>query len=256
MPSVHDVTYQLLRDLGLTTFFGNPGSTEETFLKNFPSDFPFVLALQEASAIAMADGFAQATGCPALVNVHTGAGLGNAIGNLITASLNKTPIIVTAGQQTREMLLIEPWLTNVDATMLPRPWVKWAYEPVRAEDVPATFMRAVATARQPPAGPVFLSLPLDDWSKPCTGRAVVRTVSRRTAPVAAGPLNVARSETMALRQTQNELATYHRYRRNWSHCGWSWHRGRLYYAGKLYEGPPYRGDWYGVYSRGLCSHPG
>jgi benzoylformate decarboxylase len=182
MPSVHDVTYQLLRDLGLTTFFGNPGSTEETFLKNFPSDFRFVLALQEASAIAMADGFAQATGRPALVNVHTGAGLGNAIGNLITAFLNKTPIIVTAGQQTRDMLLIEPWLTNVDATMLPRPWVKWAYEPVRAEDVPAAFMRAVATARQPPAGPVFLSLPLDDWSKPCAGRAVVRTVSRRIAP--------------------------------------------------------------------------
>jgi len=110
--SVRDVTYQLLRESGLTTFFGNVGSTEETFLKNFPPDFRYVLALQEASVIAMADGFAQATGRPALVNVHTGAGLGNAMGNLITASLNKTPLIVTAGQQTREMLLMEPWLTN------------------------------------------------------------------------------------------------------------------------------------------------
>jgi len=180
--SVLDVTYQLLRECGLTTFFGNVGSTEETFLKNFPSDFRYVLALQEASVVAMADGFAQATGRPALVNVHTGAGLGNAIGNVITASLNKTPLIVTAGQQTREMLLMEPWLTNVEATMLPRPWVKWAYEPVRAEDVPAAFMRAIATALQPPAGPVFLSLPLDDWEKPCAGPAVVRTVSRRFAP--------------------------------------------------------------------------
>jgi benzoylformate decarboxylase len=180
--SVRDVTYQLLRECGLTTFFGNVGSTEETFLKNFPSDFRYVLALQEASVVAMADGFAQATGRPALVNVHTGAGLGNAMGNLITASLNKTPLIVTAGQQTREMLLMEPWLTNVEATMLPRPWVKWAYEPVRAEDVPAAFMRAVATALQPPAGPVFLSLPLDDWEKPCAGPVVVRTVSRRFAP--------------------------------------------------------------------------
>ncbi len=159
MQSVRDVTYQLLREVGLTTFFGNVGSTEETFLKNFPSDFRYVLALQEASVIAMADGFAQATGRPALVNVHTSAGLGNAMGNLITASLNKTPLIVTAGQQTREMLLMEPWLTNVEATMLPRPWVKWAYEPARAEDVPAAFMRAIATALQPPAGPVFLSLP-------------------------------------------------------------------------------------------------
>jgi benzoylformate decarboxylase len=182
MKTVQDATYQLLRKLGLTTFFGNVGSTEETFLKNFPADFRYVLALQEASVIAMADGFAQATRQPALVNVHTGAGLGNAMGNLITAFQNKTPLIVTAGQQTREMLLMEPWLTNVEATMLPRPWVKWAYEPVRAEDVPAAFMRAIATALQPPSGPVFLSLPLDDWDKPCDEPAVVRTVSRRVAP--------------------------------------------------------------------------
>ena len=182
MQDVRDVTYQLLREVGLTTVFGNVGSTEETFLKNFPSDFRYVLALQEASVIAIADGFAQATGRPALVNVHTGAGLGNAMGNLLTAFQNKTPLIVTAGQQTREMLLMEPWLTNVEPTMFPRPWVKWAYEPARAEDVPAAFMRAVATALQPPAGPVFLSLPLDDWEKPCAGPAVVRTVSRRIAP--------------------------------------------------------------------------
>ena len=182
MKTVRDVTYQLLRELGLTTIFGNVGSTEETFLKNFPSDFRYVLALQEASVIGMADGFAQATGGPALVNLHTGAGLGNAMGTLLTAFQNKTPLIVTAGQQTREMLLTEPWLTNVEPTMFPRPWVKWAYEPVRPEDVPAAFMRAIATALQPPSGPVFLSLPLDDWEKPCDGPAVVRTVSRRFAP--------------------------------------------------------------------------
>ncbi len=180
--TVRSVTYDLLRQLNLTAFFGNPGSTEETFLKDFPSDFTYHLALQEASAIAIADGYAQATGQPAIVNVHTAAGLGNAMGNLITASLNKTPLIVTAGQQTREMLLMEPWLTNVDSTQLPRPWVKWSYEPARAEDAPAAFMRAYATALQAPAGPVFLSLPLDDWDKPCAGPAVVRTVSRRVAP--------------------------------------------------------------------------
>ena len=74
--SVHEVTYDLLRELGLTTVFGNPGSTEETFLKNFPDDFTYVLGLQEASVVAMADGFAQSTGKPALVNVHTAAGMG------------------------------------------------------------------------------------------------------------------------------------------------------------------------------------
>src|SRR5580704_3114200 len=176
MKTVRDVTYQLLREFGLTTVFGNVGSTEETFLKNFPSDFRYVLALQEASVIGIADGYAQATRRAALVNVHTGAGLGNAMGNLLTAFQNKSPLIVTAGQQTREMLLMEPWLTNVEATMLPGPWVKWAYEPVRAEDIPAAFMRAMATALQPPAGPVFLSLPLGGWGVSCDDTAVIRTV--------------------------------------------------------------------------------
>jgi benzoylformate decarboxylase len=182
MMTVRDVTFDLLRAYGLTTVFGNVGSTEETFLKNFPSDFRYVLGLQEESVVAMADGFAQATRRPALVNLHTGAGLGNGMGSVLTAFQNKTPLILTTGQQTREMVLLEPWLTNVDATMLPRPWVKWAYEPARSEDVPAAFMRAIATAMQPPSGPVYLSLPLDDWDKPCEGPAVVRTVATRVAP--------------------------------------------------------------------------
>ncbi|MGB9279719.1 MAG: benzoylformate decarboxylase [Pseudonocardiaceae bacterium] len=182
MQSVRDTTYELLRESGLTTIFGNIGSTEGPFLKNFPPDFRYVLALQEASVIGMADGFAQATSGPALVNVHAGPGTGNGMGALLTASQNKTPLIVTAGQQARGMLLMESFLTNVEATMLPRPWVKWAYEPLRAEDIPAAFMRAIATALQPPAGPVFLSLPLDDWDKPSIGPTAARTVSRRIAP--------------------------------------------------------------------------
>ena len=180
--SVHEVTYDLLRELGLTTVFGNPGSTEETFLKNFPDDFTYVLGLQEASVVAMADGFAQSTGKPALVNVHTAAGMGNAMGNLVAAYKGNIPLIVTAGQQTREMVLCEPYLTNKDETVFPQPWVKWAYEPKRAEDVPAAIMRAYAVALQPPAGPVFVSIPLDDWEKPALGPAVVRTVSHRVSP--------------------------------------------------------------------------
>ena len=180
--TVQDVTYDLLRSLGLTTVFGNPGSTEETFLKNFPDDFTYVLGLQEASVMAMADGFAQSTGKPALVNVHTAAGVGNAMGSLLAAYKGNIPLIVTAGQQTREMVLCEPYLTNKEETLLPQPWVKWAYQPARAEDVPAAFMRAYAMAIQPPAGPVFLSIPLDDWDKPALGTAVLRTVSHRVSP--------------------------------------------------------------------------
>ncbi len=151
-------------------------------MKNFPDDFTYVLGLQEASVMAMADGFAQSTGKPALVNVHTAAGAGNAMGSLVAAYKGNIPLIVTAGQQTREMVLCEPYLTNKDETLLPQPWVKWAYEPKRAEDVPAAFMRAYAVALQPPAGPVFLSIPLDDWDKPALGPAVVRTVSHRVRP--------------------------------------------------------------------------
>ena len=182
MKTVRDVTYDLLRALELTTVFGNPGSTEETFLKNFPDDFTYVLGLQEASVVAMADGFAQSTGKPALVNVHTAAGMGNAMGSLVAAYKGNIPLIVTAGQQTREMVLCEPYLTNKDENLLPLPWVKWAYQPARAEDVPAAFMRAYAVALQPPAGPVFLSIPLDDWEKPALGPAVIRSVSHRVSP--------------------------------------------------------------------------
>ena len=180
--SVQEATYELLRRLGLTTIFGNLGSTELPFLKNFPSDFQYVLALQEASAVAMADAYAQATGKPTLVNLHTFAGIGNGMGNISGAYMNKAPLIILGGQQTREMLVGDVYLTNVEATTLPKPWVKWSYQPVRAEDVPAAIMRAHAVALQPPAGPVFLSVPLDDWDKPALGRAVVRTVSARVAP--------------------------------------------------------------------------
>ncbi len=180
--SVQEATYDLLRRLGLTTIFGNLGSTELPFLKNFPSDFQYILALQEASAVAMADAHAQATGKPALVNLHTFAGVGNGMGNIPGAYMNKSPLIILGGQQTREMLVGDVYLTNVDETTLPKPWVKWSYQPVRAEDVPAAVMRAYATALQPPAGPVFISVPLDDWDKPALGSAVVRTVSTRVAP--------------------------------------------------------------------------
>ena len=181
-PTVHDATYNLLRALGLTTIFGNPGSTEEPFLKNFPSDFEYVLGLQEASVVAMADGYAQVTQKPVLVNLHTAAGTGNGMCNIMGAFQNKTPLIITAGQQHRAMLVNEPLLTNRDATTLPKPWVKWAFEPARAQDVPAALMRAYAVALQPPAGPVFVSIPLDDWDQPFVGMPILRTVSSRYAP--------------------------------------------------------------------------
>ncbi len=182
MPTVRDVTYKLLRQLNLTTIVGNPGSTEETFLKNFPDDFDYVLALQEASVVGIADGLSQGLKKPVIVNVHTGAGMGNAMGCILTAKVNKTPLIITAGQQTRDMLLIEPFLTNVESTNLPKPWVKWSYEPSRPQDIPGAFMRAYAMATQQPSGPVFLSLPLDDWDQEMDDNDILRRTSTQTAP--------------------------------------------------------------------------
>ena len=181
MMTIRDTTFELLRKLNITTIFGNPGSTEETFLQDFPSDFRYVQVLQEASAVAAADAYAQATQSVGLVNVHTAAGMCNAMSNIFTASMNKTPLIITAGNQTREMLLMEPWLTNTHPEELPKPFVKWSYEPKRAEDVPAAFMRAYAMAIQEPAGPVFLSIPLDDWNQEFTGELVVRSVAHKVA---------------------------------------------------------------------------
>ncbi|MCG7210555.1 benzoylformate decarboxylase [Streptomyces arenae] len=180
--TVRSVTYDLLRSLGLTTVFGNPGSTEQPFLQEFPEDFTYVLGLQEASVIAMADTFAQVTGRPALVNLHSSAGMGNAMGNLVAAYHGNTPLILTSGQQHRELVIGEPYLGNREATELPKPWVKWSYEPARAEDVPEAFLRAYATALQPPAGPVYLSVPMDDWKRPLSGFTRTRTVSVRVAP--------------------------------------------------------------------------
>ena len=140
MATVREVTFDLLRQLSLTTVFGNPGSTEETFLQDFPDDLRYILGIHEGSVIGAADGYAQATRKPVLVNVHTAAGAANALG--ATLFQNRTPLIITAGQQTREMLLLEPWLSNQDPQAIMAPYVKWAYQPVRPDDVPAAFMRA------------------------------------------------------------------------------------------------------------------
>jgi benzoylformate decarboxylase len=135
MATVREATFELLRRLKMTTVFGNPGSTELPFLKDFPEDFRYVLGLQEATVLGMAEGFAQEEGRAALVNVHTGPGLGNAMGAMITAWHNKTPLLVTAGQQDRRHRALDPLLTG-QLVDLARPYVKRSFEPVRAADVP------------------------------------------------------------------------------------------------------------------------
>ncbi|QGM81380.1 benzoylformate decarboxylase [Otariodibacter oris] len=174
--TVRDVVIQMLRDLGIKRVYGNPGSTELAFLGDWPDDFDYVLGLQEASAIAMADGDARATGRPSFVNVHSAAGMGNGLGNLFTAYKNQVPMVVMAGQQGRSLLSSEAYLAAENAADFPKPYVKYSVEPANAQDVPAALARCFEVAMQPPYGPTFISIPNDDWDKPCEPYKVVNAL--------------------------------------------------------------------------------
>src|SRR5437764_10455283 len=178
MASVREATYDLLREHGMTTMFGNPGSTELPMLAAFPDDFTYVLGLQEAAVAGMADGFAQASRRPAFVNLHTAPGVGNAMGAIFNAQANHSPLVITAGNQVRSLITLQANLTNRDATRMPHPLVKWSYEPPRAEDVPHAIARAVHSATLPPKGPAFVSIPMDDWAATVDDAAVRHAIER------------------------------------------------------------------------------
>ncbi len=186
MPTVREAAFDLFRAHGMTTVFGNPGSTELPMLADFPDDFNYVLGLQELVVVGMADGYAQATGRPTHVNLHTAPGVGNAVGGIFNAQANKAPLVITAGQQVRAQVTIEANLTNRDATIGPQPYVKWSHEPPRAQDVPGAIARAIHHASLPPRGPAFVSIPMDDWSAEAdedrARNATGRVISGRAAP--------------------------------------------------------------------------
>jgi len=163
MTGVREASFDLFRELGMTTMFGNPGSTELPMLADFPADFRYVLGLQEAVVVGMADGFAQASGRTAVANLHTAPGVGNAMGAIFNAQANHSPVLVTAGQQARAQITLQANLTNRDAIRMPHPLVKWSYEPARPEDVPLALAHGAHLASLPPRGPVFVSIPMDDW---------------------------------------------------------------------------------------------
>ena len=157
-----DIVLDILRDEGVTHVFGNPGSTEMPLMDALVDapDIAYVLGLQEATAVGMADGWALASGRAAFVNLHAMGGLGNAMGVLVASKASETPLVVTAGQQDTRHLMTEPWLSG-DLVALAEPVTKWAKELRRGDDVGPALRRAFGLARTPPCGPVFLSLPMD-----------------------------------------------------------------------------------------------
>lgn len=178
MSTVRETTYEVLRKLGMNVIFGNPGSTELPFLRDMPPDFRYVLGLHERAAAGMGLGYAMATRNAVFVNLHSIASSGNGLSTLVDAWYGHVPLVVTTGQQDRRQLASEPFLISraIDTV---KPYVKWAHEPLRAEDVPAAIVQGYHLAMQPPMGPVFLSIPMDDWTHECPpvdARSVHRTV--------------------------------------------------------------------------------
>jgi benzoylformate decarboxylase len=180
-----ELLVQLLIDEGVDRVFGNPGTTELPLVEELSgcNRVQYVLALQEASAVGMADGYAQVTGRPAFVNLHSSAGLGNAIGNLTNAMANGSPMVVTAGQQDRRHLVTDPLLAG-DLVGIARPVAKWAEEVHRLQDLGTLLRRAFADAMDWPRAPVFLSLPMDVLDEEAAGLSPPprSTIDRRSVP--------------------------------------------------------------------------
>jgi benzoylformate decarboxylase len=186
---------KILRQEGVSVMFGNPGTTELPLMDGLAREpgIHYVLALQEAVAIAMADAYAQASGGLAAVNVHVSPGLGNAMGMLYDAAKSGAPMLLTAGQHDQSFNVTEPILWS-DLPPMAAPLVKWSTEARRLEDLPRIVHRAVKTAFAHPSGPVFLSLPVDvlnaerDLDLGAPTRVAPRIVGDRAAVARAGEL--------------------------------------------------------------------
>ncbi|MGY4982512.1 thiamine pyrophosphate-dependent enzyme [Streptomyces sp. 900105755] len=179
MRTVRDAAFDVLRLHGLTTLFANPGSTEVALLSDLPDDLDFVLALHEGSVVGAATGWALARREPALVLLHTTAGLGNAVGALATARENRAPLVVLVGQQDRRHLAQEPFLAGRLAGLAGDYPVR-VETPVRAQDVPGAIGRAAHAARVG-RGPALVVVPMDDWAQPADGLPVPAPSTLRQA---------------------------------------------------------------------------
>lgn len=160
----------VLSAAGVKYIFGNPGTTELPLNDALVRDrrFQYIFGLHEIPVMAMADGFAQASGNVGVANVHICCGLGNAMGMLYNAHCSGSPVLLTAGQQDRRLRFEEPVLAG-DMVSVVRPWTKWAAEVQRVQDMPTAVRRAIQTALTPPTGPVFLALPVDVQMEKCAG---------------------------------------------------------------------------------------
>lgn len=192
MKQGRDIVLEVLKSEGVTHIFGNPGTTElslvDALLKS--GDFKYVLALQEASAVGMAEGFARATNQPAFLNLHATAGLGHGLGALSNAAFTHVPLVVTAGQQDYRHILDDPWL-NGDLVGLAKPLCKWAHEVRTVDEIGPILRRAFKDAISYPRGPVFIALPFHFMDEEAT-QPVPEKSKVHGAPVASGLADLAK----------------------------------------------------------------
>ncbi|MBM3489318.1 MAG: thiamine pyrophosphate-binding protein [Alphaproteobacteria bacterium] len=156
------VLMQSLVAHGVDSIFGNPGTTESPLIDSL-AEFPqlaYYVALHEGVALGAASYYAQASGKPAMVNLHVAPGLGNAIGMLYSAMKANSPLLVTAGQQDTRMRLRAPVLSH-DLVAMAAPVCKWSVQVERADEFAPILARALKLAQDPPSGPVFVGLPID-----------------------------------------------------------------------------------------------
>ncbi|MBP3037466.1 benzoylformate decarboxylase [Arthrobacter sp. zg-ZUI100] len=200
--TVLEASADLFRAYGMTTIFGNPGSNELPFLAGLGEDFDFVLGLHEQVVVGMAEGYSRVTGRPVLVNLHAASGTGNAMGALTNARYAHVPLVLLAGQQVRRTVGQESMLANTNAAMLTYPLTKYAHEPLAAADVPRTLSQAILEATTHPQGPVYVSVPLDDWAQPALPDDA-RLAQRSVVMAGALPPELARELTAAVDQASS-----------------------------------------------------
>ena len=141
--------------------FGNPGTTETTFLAAVAaSKATYILALHESSAVGVAAGYALITGKPSIVSLHTYPGLANGMFNMRNALMAGVPMLVINGQQDSRFLIHNPVL-GAPNTRLAETATKYAYEVTSADDLTVALQRCYLQAKAQPSGPVFLSIPMN-----------------------------------------------------------------------------------------------
>lgn len=188
MRSGADILLEVLESEGVEYIFGNPGTTElpliDALLRH--ENIHYILALQESSVVAIADGYAKASGKTGFINLHTASGLGHGMGNLINSRIMKTPLVVTVGQQDTRHYVRDPLLYD-DIVSIGSPVVKWAQEVTSADQLPVLVRRAFHAASYPPAGPVLLSLPMNVMEE--LSDAGIQTASKVNYHTVAGSLD-------------------------------------------------------------------